>query len=458
VLLIPSFLLCVISRHQQHESKDHTTSLASSNHPVASEVARESDDVKSQLHAELTDIREALRQAEDKIHQLSSHHEEAVLENDRLHSQLEREKQAMIDLQLQASEQTSSRDHTIGSLQHQYRILEDAHKKNLDTLKQYEHYHRETQREMAAMAKERDQAVAKSLKLDAFDNSIDRVSEAQLVGEVRDVNTAIDDFVTALLEDATSVSEGASPASSDVLMTDVDHSEFFHMSLRVSPDSEAWGLLLDSLMHQKVLEHVHQVFLSTSFGIPEEGKLGESLLQLEHEVNKNGDFLFNSGSTSTYLLNHTETWRAAQRWRAMTATACFSSANSRIKTTHVAGIGHELRECLTIALRKPSNALDNMKEDIENKLVRIFEAAQHVGASASKGVVSARVRVILGSEHPTVVDNIWSDMGSVANDSIMGDYSFGLMKVGEQGQTSVLMRPKVTTQSLIRYVSKLEHP
>jgi hypothetical protein len=164
---------------------------------------------------------------------------------------------------LQARDADQSR--AIAQLEHQNRILDDSLR---------------TQRGIVDdLMKEREQAMANRLKIDTFDSSIDRASEAQLISHIEDINSLVDDLVASVLEDVTSFIEThPSDPSSDATMMDPQSSRLLKHALEMDPGSDNWGLLVDCLLHQKIVEYLHTAVFSSSFGVPvPDGSDGENL-------------------------------------------------------------------------------------------------------------------------------------------------------------------------------------
>jgi hypothetical protein len=47
----------------------------------------------------------------------------------------------------------------------------------------------------------------------------------------------------------------------------------------------------------------------------------------------------------------------------------------------------------------------------------------------------------------------WSDIGETPTSQVIGTYSFGLLKIEESGRKTVLLRPKVVIDDVLKYVS-----
>jgi hypothetical protein len=155
-----------------------------------------------------------------------------------------------------------------------------------------EQLRREDRQRIDDLVKEREQAIANRLKMDVFDSSVDRVSEAQLVGVVQDINSSIDEFVSTILEDVNSLITTRPPtvsSDSDMTMFDDDASPLLTMSSQLVCGGEGWGLLLDCLLHQKIVEILHKMTSSSAFGVPIPGGMrGEMLMALHTTVSDSG--------------------------------------------------------------------------------------------------------------------------------------------------------------------------
>jgi hypothetical protein len=142
---------------------------------------------------------------------------------------------------------------------------------------------RETRRRLADKLKLRQSAAVDDLKMDDFDNSIDRVSEADLISRLENVDSSIDEFITELLEmfsglshnNSTAWIRGPIPAGSSPLLK---------AALTVIPNSEAWGMLVDAYMHQKLVTWLY--LFASPFGVPSTDSDYEAIHWIDAQVTR----------------------------------------------------------------------------------------------------------------------------------------------------------------------------
>jgi myosin heavy subunit len=257
-----------------------------------------------QLREEITSLRAALQiirsdHATTLDKQQKSDHEHTA-QYQHVCQQL-REKGQQYD---QLAEKTTTRDAEqsshIANLDAKLRRYAEAHAQQKDVIQRHELHAQAMQQEVQAsrakveeLEKEREQAIANRLQMDAFDNSVDRVSEAQLVGAMDSILSSVDELVSNLLDDVTELkSQNPEGASRDTTMLEEDTPVLLRAAVLTTPDSEQWGLLLDALLHEKVIGWLHRTLFSTTLGIPPTSGstgLGQTLEDMYSSVSRNGE-------------------------------------------------------------------------------------------------------------------------------------------------------------------------
>jgi uncharacterized coiled-coil protein SlyX len=323
---------------------------------------------------------------------------------------------------------------------------------------QHRHLLHTSQRDKAtidSLVKEREQAAANDLKVDVFDSSVDRVSEAQLVSAVEDVNSSIDEFVSTILDEATLLVTAHPAAVSEAPSFGHIASPLMYEASRLAPGGENWGLLLDCLLHQRIVEFLHREVLSALFGVPlpPDGE-SEGIAKLYGVVSETGE----STSPNYSILCMTklaENWRATQRWRSVTARALSSKLPEAVWTSVVACVIQDVRSCLAVTSHQPAEAFDGLINTTQSKVGQIVGSARILGIIAATDMVSVRVRTTLGTEKGDSKEVLWPEMNWKESDKDVASYSLGLVKIDEQGNSGVLLKPKVVTEALMRHVMKM---
>jgi hypothetical protein len=339
----------------------------------------------------------------------------------------------------------------------------EAHKNNAQVAKQqFSHVQtleQEVQQSRARieeLEKERERVIANRLQMDAFDNSVDRVSEAQLVGAIDGISSSVDELVSNLLDEVTEIASTATVGTSnDAAMLPKDAPVLLQVASRSSPDSDQWGLLVDALLHQKLVGWLYRTLFSTTLGIPSSGptSMGQLLEDMYTSVSKNGKHALHN-HVRTLLIGVIENWRAAQRWRAMTSKVTQRMLPVSSWKANRKDVVEDIVESLAMALGLHPSMLSTVRERLDRQLADLFEAAQGFVSLSSQDMLSVRVRAVLGSNTSEARDIVWAEMGQKPDDGVVSDYSLGLVKVDESHQTTVLRRPKVTSDALLRYTGK----
>jgi hypothetical protein len=351
----------------------------------------------------------------------------------------------------------------IARLEADLREYQEAYKNNAQVAKQQsshvqtlEEEAQQSRARIEELEKERERVIANRLQMDAFDNSVDRVSEAQLVGAMDSISSSVDELVSNLLDEVTEIASTALVGTSnDAAMLPKDVPVLLQVASRSSPNSDQWGLLVDALLHQKLVEWLYRTLFSTTLGIPSSDptSMGQLLEDMYTSVSKNGTHaLHNHGWT--LLIGVIENWRAAQRWRAMTSKVTRHMVPASSWKADRRALLEDVVESLAIALGLHPSMLSTVRKRLDRQLADLFEAAQSFVSLSSQDMLSVRVRVVLGSHTSEARDIVWADMGQKPDDGVVSDYSLGLVKVDESHQTTVLRRPKVTSDALLRHTGK----
>jgi uncharacterized phage infection (PIP) family protein YhgE len=253
------------------------------------DAPEDSSDLKD-MAAEIRLLRaqnQSFRAAQAEAQELAQQHESQLLS---LHEDLDAKLSRVHDLEktlVDRDAEVSKRKQREVSWQEHVR-KRDKHINQLQ--EQVQQLHHASQRDKSKiddLIKEREQAAANDLKMDVFDSSVDRASEAQLVSAVEDINSSIDEFVSTILDEAAPLVTAHPSVHSEASRN--DGSILLLEALRLTPGGEEWGLLLDCLLHQRIVEVLHRGISPTSFGVPLPSEGGsEGLIKLYDVVSKTG--------------------------------------------------------------------------------------------------------------------------------------------------------------------------
>jgi hypothetical protein len=99
--------------------------------------------------------------------------------------------------------------------------------------------------------------------------------------------------------------------------------------------------------------------------------------------------------------------------------------------------------------------LDEVEAAIRNGATALFKDAATLALSVRRDHLSSRMMIIM--EIPADIeedpDVQWAEMGDQPTDKIIGYYSLGLLSEDGHGTKKILLRPKVVTAALIRFIS-----
>jgi hypothetical protein len=115
-------------------------------------------------------------------------------------------------------------------------------------------------------------------------------------------------------------------------------------------------------------------------------------------------------------------------------------------------LAHDIQNTLAAATYQSYAALDPFHDSIDGGLKKVFKQARKASLMISTDMVSVRVRVVLGTMQPECKEILWPEMDGKPDDTDVGDYSLGLLKVDEHDKATALLASKVATHAVIRYV------
>jgi hypothetical protein len=162
------------------------------------------------------------------------------------------------------SERNAARDHNTvlegrsTALGEQLQSSEQQRLQQSADLQRYTSHITVQEQQIRSLVVERDEALTKRLSMDEFDSSVDRVSEGDLVSQVRNVNALIDDLVLAI-QDHLAPFLPLDP--SDTILMEDRPQLLLRAFMHTRPGDENWGLLMEVLLHHLVVTWLQsQVF------------------------------------------------------------------------------------------------------------------------------------------------------------------------------------------------------
>jgi hypothetical protein len=110
---------------------------------------------------------------------------------------------------------------------------------------------------------------------------------------------------------------------------------------------------------------------------------------------------------------------------------------------------------VVLGLERAPSALPNLQKTISDGLGRLYAEALALATSVRRDYLSARLQVVMAPNNMTTIDTRvevqWADSSQdYKADKSIGTYSFGLVKMAEGGHRTILLRPKVVADSLVR--------
>ncbi|KAJ7675460.1 hypothetical protein B0H17DRAFT_1080865 [Mycena rosella] len=207
---------------------------------------------------------------------------------------------------------------------------------------------------------------------------------------------------------------------------------------------EKRGFLLDAALHHGLVTILYALFFSGDV--------------LSRTVDK-------SDVTTMLLRDMTkrEPWTAAQRWRALAASAGGSRlSSSSVWKTSLAEQTQSIVALFAWVHRQPLETFEPLVSKIETHLESLFNDANQLSITSRRDVLSTRMSVVVAPESkgtslpfdPNRINSVWADMGPVKGDEVISLHKFGLKRMTEQGQGTLLIKPEVTTAALLREMAK----
>ncbi|KAJ7153013.1 hypothetical protein C8R46DRAFT_1228562 [Mycena filopes] len=291
-----------------------------------------------------------------------------------------------------------------------------------------------------------------NITLDPFDNKVDQVSEATVKSGVESLNDSLDTFTMALLDEAEELARRHSHSRLPYPdQNDQPNTKLLPALAEYGEDEEKRGFLLDASIHHLVVSELHRIFFTGDTLSPD----------MDHGF---------TGALLEEVTAH-QTWSAAQRWRALTASAGASLLlrdSSPVWGDAMARCDRSVVGLFSWVYRQPWDTFEPLFSKIEAQVLSLFEEANRLSLLVRRDVLSVRMSVIIAPAtsadyllfDPECVSSVWPDMGVEAGDGVKaGDevltvYKFGLRRQTEGGHISHMLKPEVTTGALLRQLAR----
>ncbi|KAJ6515202.1 hypothetical protein C8R47DRAFT_961309 [Mycena vitilis] len=274
--------------------------------------------------------------------------------------------------------------------------------------------------------------------IDAFSHRLDQVSEASVKSGVDSLNDTLDNLVMDIIEKGEQVVQKNThpvfhcpePERSTPLL---------HALAQSNLTSDNRGLLLDAMLHDHLHTELYELLFSGDVA--------------SNRVDPQGVFQ----SVFDELIRNAEPWTVVQRWRAMTATSIFALCR---EVTFADSLNKQVDSIVVLlawAHGLPRENFEDMSGGIHSGLLALYSEANELGILVRRDILSVRMSIVSANMpifDPTYANSVWPEMGAAAGDEVVGQYKFGLIKLGEGGDCTWMVRPAVATMALIREASK----
>jgi hypothetical protein len=182
---------------------------------------------------------------------------------------------------------------TIGTLKHEnrelqahnVRLLEEIQREQVDRLGEIQRC-QDLERKIESLIQERDATAAQQLTINTFDNSLDRVSEGHIVGEVEALNTSMAELVSNIIDGAVSAPR-KQPA--EEALNAVRHEPLLKLAVQTGMTKESRELLVEAALHCLIIRHLYPVMFQPKVAPSIQGiEVFESLYK--QVISKNGKY------------------------------------------------------------------------------------------------------------------------------------------------------------------------
>jgi hypothetical protein len=250
-----------------------------------------------------------------------------------------------------------------------------------------------------------------------------------------------------------------SPSSRDRSQTDRREDPLFALCIDLGAGSEHTDLLLEAALHRSINQRLYHSLFRGDIA-PSSNDLPINAADLEEifdaVIQEKGD----ASCMSMQCLSHVvciESWKVAQRWRAVTAEAV---ANMTAPTVWTKSIDRMAASIADIIACVHDISYDRIAAHINfarANLDKLWQEAVSLATSIRCDYLSDRLSIVCIPPYKERFNPDWMalkyDMPSEENDGVIGTFAFGLRKVNERGDKTHILQPRVVTKALLRYAS-----
>jgi hypothetical protein len=116
----------------------------------------------------------------------------------------------------------------------------------------------------------------------------------------------------------------------------------------------------------------------------------------------------------------------------------------------------DIADLLARGLCRQPVQLQSLHQTLVTRLGAIYDDAFRLADTSRRDVVSVHAMLVIAPSvsdlNPAHVEVQWAEMGGRSTDAVCGTYAFGLRTKAANGKRTILLRPKVVTEGLVRYV------
>jgi hypothetical protein len=129
--------------------------------------------------------------------------------------------------------------------------------------------------------------------------------------------------------------------------------------------------------------------------------------------------------------------------------------------THLNELAHRVLSYLAIGLKRSPEQLHTLFSSVLSRLVKIWDEATRLALAMRHDCTSVQLSVTMKHTEGRLDETVeiqWEskDMPREHGDRILGTYAFGVQKKEESGKKTTLLRTKVVTDAVRRYVVSMK--
>jgi hypothetical protein len=145
----------------------------------------------------------------------------------------------------------------------------------------------------------------------------------------------------------------------------------------------------------------------------------------------------------------------AQRWKAFTAASFALGLDASSWDSQERDLSVRIVQIVQHVYRLPTAAAVSLHEWVHGQLPGIFSQAHTLSLQTKQNILSVDMRIVQSrSSHFSSSECVpgWNGMDTKDGDEVLGQFSFGLVKVLENGAYTISLKPGVVATSLFRCV------